>query len=652
MPSSARQTARNIVGNLPFLAFFAALFFADMALFGVSDALIGIVFLFFSRTIVHEPGLSPTNYARRAAWFFLMALCATLAGLHPVAMVVVTTVYMFVMTVFNSDDYLPRNFFWLGLGYLLLLIYPVGVDGIGMRLAATVFSLAWTTLFIFLMRFFLARTGELDVFVRDRGFVRRALDEVAAQLESLAAGQLDRIDPKRVFGIAQEYATLEYGTVYRQDGLLSGRQSYTFALLLCTEQVVYNAHAAAQHYDKFDEDEKTYYRDLAQVMRGFGQGRIHTVREFADALQGFLDSHALSIVEHEESWRAILEAMLRTVRDTRTSRDDTTPFLKSAAYRLYYLRDNINLQNTQTRFALQLAVIVGVAMAVDVALTQQIGALYAIWIPITAFTILNTYNDETLRSTLNNFIGTMTGIGVFAIAVHFIPDPYRMPLVVVLSYGVILMDFGPATNVASGTQMALTALYPLPAVGAEHGVHPPAAGDPGRHLHHDGDLPVHAHAPRQDHPHQDRRARAHRRAPGQIRAQGADPRIREPVAQRAAFVLPAHGRRADLAPDARGGNGRKTAPQARRRTAGRRRHALPGHELPLHHGGRACHHAAGPAARPGRALAHGQHLPRFHRAHPPSGPDGRQAGRRDAPAGGHALSGGRTGRRGAYPLVA
>ena len=460
MPSSARQTARNIVGNLPFLAFFAALFFADMALFGVSDALIGIVFLFFSRTIVHEPGLSPTNYARRAAWFFLMALCATLAGLHPVAMVVVTTVYMFVMTVFNSDDYLPRNFFWLGLGYLLLLIYPVGVDGIGMRLAATVFSLAWTTLFIFLMRFFLARTGELDVFVRDRGFVRRALDEVAAQLESLAAGQLDRIDPKRVFGIAQEYATLEYGTVYRQDGLLSGRQSYTFALLLCTEQVVYNAHAAAQHYDKFDEDEKTYYRDLAQVMRGFGQGRIHTVREFADALQGFLDSHALSIVEHEESWRAILEAMLRTVRDTRTSRDDTTPFLKSAAYRLYYLRDNINLQNTQTRFALQLAVIVGVAMAVDVALTQQIGALYAIWIPITAFTILNTYNDETLRSTLNNFIGTMTGIGVFAIAVHFIPDPYRMPLVVVLSYGVILMDFGPATNVASGTQMALTALYP------------------------------------------------------------------------------------------------------------------------------------------------------------------------------------------------
>lgn len=460
MADKAKSTLRNILDNLPFLAFFAVLFFADLALFGVADALIGIVFLFFSRTIVHEPGLSPTNYARRVCWFFIMALCATLAGLHPVAMVIVTTVYLFVMTVFNSDDYLPRNFFWLGLGYLLLLIYPVDVNGIGMRLLATIFSIACTTAFVYLMRFFLARTGELDVFLRDRAYIRRVFDEAATQLNSLADGKLDDIEPKRVFALAQEYAKLEYGTVYRQDGLLSGRQSYTFALMLCTEQIAYNTHAAASHYEKFDEAEKQYYRDLAEVLLGFGKGRINTVRQFADELEAFLGSHTLGIVEYQESWQGMLEAMLRTVRDTKMSRDTTTPFLKSAAYRLYYLRDNINLQNTQTRFALQLAAIVGMAMLVDVLLTQYIGALFAIWIPITAFTILNTYNDETLRSTGNNIIGTMVGIAVFAAAVHFIPDPYRMPVVVLFSYAVILLDIGQATNVAAGTQMALTALFP------------------------------------------------------------------------------------------------------------------------------------------------------------------------------------------------
>ncbi len=460
MADTKDSTLRNILDNLPFLAFFAVLFFADLALFGVADALIGIVFLFFSRTIVHEPGLSPTNYARRATWFFIMALCATLAGLHPVAMVIVTTVYMFVMTALNSDDYLPRNFFWLGLGYLLLLIYPVDVNGIGLRLTATIFSLACTTAFVYLMRFFLARTGELDVFVRDRGYVRRAFDEAAAQLNDLADGNLENIDPKRVFAISQEYAKLEYGTVYRQDGLLSGRQSYTFALLLCTEQIAYNTNAAATHYPKFDESEKRYYRDLAEVLLGFGKGRINTVRQFGDELEEFLKSHSLGIVEYQESWQGMLEAMLRTVRDTKMSRDTTTPFLKSTAYRLYYLHDNINLQNTQTRFAMQLAAITGVAMLVDVALTQYIGALYAIWIPMTAFTILNTYNDETLRSTANNFVGTMAGIAVFAVAVHFIPDPYRMPAVVIFSYAIILLDLSQATNVAAGTQMALTALYP------------------------------------------------------------------------------------------------------------------------------------------------------------------------------------------------
>ncbi|MGI6590447.1 MAG: FUSC family protein [Eggerthellaceae bacterium] len=460
MAQAGRITKRTVLDVLPFLAFFAALFFADMSLFGVSDALIGIVFLFFSKAIVYEPGLSPVNYARRCGWFFLMALCATLAGLHPIAMVIVTVLYLFVMTVLNSDDYLPRNYFWLGLGYLLLLIYPVDVNGIGMRLVATLFSLAWTTAFVYLMRFFLARSGALDIFARDRNFVRRAFDECAAQLEDLATGEADAIDPKRVFDIAQEYTKLEYGTVYRQDGLLSGRQSYTFALLICIEQIAYNTHAASAHYHRFDEEEKSYYLDLAEVLRGFGKGRINTVIQFADELQDFLSTHHLAIEDHDESWRGILESMLRTVRDTRMSRDTSTPFFKSVAYRLYYLRDNINLQNTQTRFALQLSAIVGIAMLVDMVVTQYAGAIFGIWIPITAFTILNTYNDETLKATADNFIGTMIGIGVFALVVHFIPAGFRMPLVIVLSYGLMLFNLSPAVNVAAGTQIALTALYP------------------------------------------------------------------------------------------------------------------------------------------------------------------------------------------------
>ena len=448
------------VGNLPYLAFFVALFFADQALFGPADALLGIVFLFFSRTIIREPGLSRVNYARRCGWFFLMALCSTLAGLHPVAMVLVTMVYLFVMTIFNSDDYLPRNFFWLGLGYLLLLVNPVDVDGVGLRLLATIFSLACTSVFVWAMRWYLARTGELDVFMRDRDFVRRAFDEAAAQLRSLSTGKLDRCDPKRVFAITQEYANTEYSTVFRQGGLLSGRQGYTFSLLLAIEQVAYNTRAASLHYEKQGENEKRYYAELADVLLGFGQGRINSVKEFADELEAFIGSHEMSIAEYQESWKGILESMLRTVRDTRLSRDTTSPFLKGVAYRLYYLRDNVNLRNTQTRFALQLAIIVGIAMTVDVLLTDFIGELYGIWIPITAFTILNTYNDQTLVATRNNFIGTLAGLIVFVLLTRFLPDGLSMPVVIVVSYGVMLLDLGQPTSVAAGTLIALTALYP------------------------------------------------------------------------------------------------------------------------------------------------------------------------------------------------
>lgn len=45
--------------------------------------------------------------------------------------------------------------------------------------------------------------------------------------------------------------------------------------------------------------------------------------------------------------------------------------------------------------------------------------------------------------------------------VHFIPDPYRMYVVVALGYLVIVMNIHPIASVAAGTQMALTALYPI-----------------------------------------------------------------------------------------------------------------------------------------------------------------------------------------------
>ena len=48
---------RKFVDAIPFIAFFVVLFFTVYAVFGVSDALLGIVFLFFARTIVKEPGL-------------------------------------------------------------------------------------------------------------------------------------------------------------------------------------------------------------------------------------------------------------------------------------------------------------------------------------------------------------------------------------------------------------------------------------------------------------------------------------------------------------------------------------------------------------------------------------------------------------------
>ena len=481
-----KQVGAKFVSSLPFLIFFAVLFFTEYLLFGVSDALIGIAFLFFARNMVNEPGLSFANYAHRVAWFFVMSMTSTLAGLHPVLMVGVTLVYLFFVTLFNSDDYLSRNYYWLGMGYLLLLIYPVQVGDIWMRVVATIISIVMTTAFVYLMRAIDAKTGRVNIFKRDRSYVKRAFDDVGAQLQALVAvskqgkdtapaldntnfaadgTETENIHPTQTYGIAQEYARCEYATVFRQGGLLSGRQSYTFALLLCCEQIADMIHAMALRAERVTEEERHYFEDLADVFLAYGQGSVKSVSQMVARLEEFIRTHTLPSTCNEEAWTGVLAALLRTLRDTRLSTDNHTPFIKSIKYRFHFLRDNVGLRHTQTRFALQMSITVTIGMIINVLLTHYAQAQMAIWIPLTSFTMLNTYRDETLKATRDNIFGTFLGIAVFVLFIHFIPASIRMPIVVILSYGIILMALGPIPSITAGTQMALAALYPMVTLG-------------------------------------------------------------------------------------------------------------------------------------------------------------------------------------------
>lgn len=451
----------RIAGVIPYVAFLVALFFVEMTLFGVEDALLGVIFQSFARAMVESAGLSFVNYLKHASLFLLMSLCSSVAGLHPVLLVAGSTVYMFCITLLNSDDYLPRNFFMLGLGFLLLEIYPIPVEGIPMRMVATLFAVACTTVFIYTMRHF-AKQNEIS---RDRSFVMRAFDDIGFQLIDLSNLDVSKLDAHRVYAITQEYCEKEYGNVFRQGGVLSGRQNYTFSLLVCAEQVADMMHGASRHVHTMEQAERRYLLDLSEVFLGFGQGRIKQVRAMVSALQGFLQTHQLQNIEHDTAWRATLEALMYTLNDSKASRDNSTPFGWGIRYRIRFIKDNFNLKNSQLRFAIQLGVIVGSSFLVSELMLAYMDTRFGAWIPITSFLMMNTYRDETMRMMGKQLLGMLVGMAVFVAVTHFIPSSVRILVVLVMGYGVILMNFGPAVSMAAGTQLALAALYPTMSLG-------------------------------------------------------------------------------------------------------------------------------------------------------------------------------------------
>lgn len=451
----------RIANVVPYVAFLVALFFVELQLFGVEDALLGVIFQSFARTMVESAGLSFVNYLKHAALFLVMSLCSSLAGLHPVLLVAGSAVYMFCITLMNSDDYLPRNFFMLGLGFLLLEIYPISAHEIPMRMVATLFAVACTTAFIYAMRYFSAQSE----ITQDRGFVMRAFDDIGFQLIDLSNLDVSKLDAHRVYDITREYCNKEYGNVFRQGGVLSGRQRYTFSLLICAEQIADMMHGASRNVHSMEQVERDYLLDLSEVFLGFGQGRIKQVRAMISALQEFLDTHRLENLEHDTAWRATLEAMMYTLSDSKASRDNSTPFGLGVRYRLHFIKDNLSLKNSQLRFSIQLGVIVGVSFTVSELMLLYMDTRFGAWIPITSFLMMNTYRDETMRMMGKQLLGMLVGMAVFVAVTHFIPESVRILCVLIMGYGVILMNFGPAVSMAAGTQLALAALYPTMSLG-------------------------------------------------------------------------------------------------------------------------------------------------------------------------------------------
>ena len=452
---------KRILDVVPYVIFLVALFFVEYNLFGVEDALLGIVFQSFAKTMVETIGISFANYLKHAFLFFLMSLCASIAGLHPVLLVVGSALYMFAITLLNSDPYLPRNFFMLGMGFLLLEIYPISVGEIPIRLGATIFAIACTTAFIYGMKA-VKKESEIE---RDRKFVMRAFDDIGFQLIDLSHGNIIDIDSHRVYKITQEYCNTEYGATFRQGGLLSGRQRYTFSLLVCAEQVADMIQAASRNVKTMDEKEQAYLLDLSEVFLAFGKGRILQVRAMIDTLEGFLETHRLEEYEHDTTWRATLEALVRTLRENVASRNNNTPLWKGLKYRAKFIRDNFSHKNPQVRFAIQLSVVVGVGFLIAEVMSVYFQTRFGVWIPLTSFLMLNTYRDETIKMMGSQTLGMFVGIVVFVGVVHFIPLEIRLFVVLVVGYTVILLNFGPAVSMAAGTQMALTALYSTMSLG-------------------------------------------------------------------------------------------------------------------------------------------------------------------------------------------
>ena len=441
--SKIKKYFKMFIGVIPFLIFAIFLFITISALFGTTNALLGIVFLFFAKMMMYSK-VSTFNYVKYGMLFVIAAIIATIASFNIWTSVILNFGFLFILTFAYSNDFAPKNHFLIGLEFVLLQMNRGTIGDISDRVLAVLYALLVTYIFVLIMK-------GLNKKPDSNPFIYKGYSLVGDYFQKLSKGKIKDISVNEIYSLTSKYCKATYNDVIKQDGLLNDSQKYNFHVLLSVEHLIQLIYETNKNHEKLTKDDLNYFKKLSLI---FKKSQTHV--EAYQKLDRFLKKNKLSVDYMETDFRLALSSLSALLKSKENMQSNKTPFWIGFKFKMWMLKHRVGLDHFQFRFALQTALVVSLCFAIS----DVLPIINSYWIPITAYTTLTTYPDDTLKDTWKRILGTIVGLIVFGLVTQFIPDDYRLLVTLLLGFTIMLCTTSPFVNMIFGSQMAVACLYP------------------------------------------------------------------------------------------------------------------------------------------------------------------------------------------------
>lgn len=442
--------------TLPAIVFGLFLMGTVTLLFGRNNAVIALVFLLYTQTMVKNR-LSVVNMLLDSIWLVGYAILGTLVSMHFVTLITMGFFLIFFLIYADANEFLKTNYYIPGMAFILVQISPGTLADLPIRILALLYCLA----ICITMSLILQKHPSKPAF---NPIVKEALNCAGAGFKMLGQKRKskDEAVDKKLDALSLELSSDIYPAVFRQMGLMNGSQKYTYGLMLCLEQL-------GQVLQSIGTSEKALSA-IDEIQFSVLGARLEAAEEpkaLAADLQAFLKKPSLTHSRLNQELLLILESLRERLLDDCHSSDLNTSIKQGLRYKSLTLRRRFSLDFFQMRFALQTAVIVTVctvtAHFIPHWFSIPLNEWHGYWIPLMGYLSSSIYIRDTLKKAAYKVIGTILGMIFFVLVTQYIPASIRLLLTVAVGLVFMLTIKSSIVSTIISTQM--TAVMFLPELG-------------------------------------------------------------------------------------------------------------------------------------------------------------------------------------------
>lgn len=414
-------------------------------IFGGKNAVLGVLFLFFN-IMGMRSSFSINGYLKDSIMIILVSILSTVASFNMYTSLVLNFIVPFLLIMIFSDELNPRGYFIYGLFFTLLQsIFPLEMSMIPKRICAVIFGLV--ILFIFNM--VMKKIREKDKYIP---LLKNGFEITSNNILLLSKNQIEKIDFNGLDKVTNMLNNILYNNIATKMEMLNNKETSIFQMSLLLDEINEKVKEIIDRKIEIQNDDRKYLKKLSQLLVNIGKVfNEENKSNIIEQINTFVEEKEFSDNNIDYDFKYILNRLKNVLTKYEPNeKRDKIKIREALKLKSIKLKRSFTINSCYFRFAIKVSII----LCIGFFICHLIPFSSAYWIPITAYSMMFPYYEDTKNKMSYNFFGVLLGAVLFLTIFRHIPQTFQI-IFMILTYCTLFSMKNEILRSSIGCQLAL-----------------------------------------------------------------------------------------------------------------------------------------------------------------------------------------------------